>query len=123
MAGSMVKVEGLREFQRACNKAPKDARKEMRKRLKAVGEPVRAEAERLAAGGISNIGPRWSRMKTGRTASGVYVAPRARRGGGTPRPNLAPLLLTRAMIPALTNKSEEVVREFEDMIDNLVRDF
>lgn len=118
-----VKVVGLREFQRACNKLPKDAKKEVRNRLKAVGEPVRAEAERLAISNIRNIGPRWPRMRTGRTANSVYVVPRSKRAGGSPRPNLKPVMLTRAMIPALESQRQRVIREFEEMMDNLVRDF
>ncbi len=119
MAGT-VRVKGLRELDRALNAYQKDLKTEMRKELRVVAEPVRALAEQMAVGNISNIGGVWSRMRLGVTSKVVYVAPRARpKGTGTGRPNLGPLLMERAMQPALDSKTGDVINGFENMIDRL----
>ena len=115
-----VEVRGLRELDRAFLEVSKDVRTGMRKELREVAEPVRSAAEELAAGGIRNIGDRWSRMRVGVTSKMVYVAPKARRRGGSPRKNLAVLLLTRALEPALAQHQEEVVHRIEGWLDGLI---
>jgi hypothetical protein len=93
--------------------------KQLRVELARVGEPVRAQAEQLALGNITNIGGVWSRMRLGVTRSYVYIAPRARSRGGSPRPNLGPLLLNQAMWPAAKQHEPEVVARLEGMLDRL----
>jgi hypothetical protein len=88
-----IRVTGLRELQRACNASEREVRLGVRAKLREAAEPVRARAEELAVGSIRNIGPVWSRMRVGVTPGAVYVAPRARRRGGSPRPNLGGLLM------------------------------
>lgn len=90
----------------------------MRRELREVGEPVRLLAEQMAAGNISNIGATWSRMKLGVTSRVVYVAPRARRKGGSPRGNLRGLLETQ-MQQALDGRTTDVIRGFENLLDRL----
>ena len=117
-----LRVEGLRELQRAFSVADKTLAKELRSRLRDVAEPVRAEAERLALQEISRIGIPWSRMRIGVTRSLVYVAPveRGRRSRHR-RPNLADLLMGRAMSPALEANQDRVVHEFEELLDDVGR--
>jgi hypothetical protein len=114
-----IRVEGLPELDRAFGKISKDLRKGVRSAERMVAEPVRARAEGLAIEGISNIGGQWSRMRIGVTASNVYVAPKARNRGGSPRPNLGGELL-EAMNTALDDSREQVVAGFELMLDRLV---
>lgn len=121
MAAGEVRVEGLRDLNRAFARLGASVKKEMVGELAAAAEPVRAAAARLANQGIRNmpLSPRWSEMKVGVTQSLVYVAPKARRRRGTPRPNLAPLLMDKAMQPALDDNQAEVVARLELMIDRL----
>jgi hypothetical protein len=112
-------VRGLRELNRAFKQVDKDLRKELRDELKDVAEPVRSTAEMLAGQSIRNIGPVWERMRTGLTTKVVYVAPKAKRHGGSPRPNLAGLLMDRAMQPALDQHEHDIVNRFERMLDRV----
>lgn len=121
-----LRVEGLRELQRAFSVADKKLAKELQSRLRDVAEPVRADAERLAVQEIRNIGIPWSRMRVGVTRASVYVAPvergvKGRGRGGRRRPNLADLLMTRAMSPALDANQGRVLHELEDVLDNVGR--
>ena len=117
MAASTVRVHGLRELQRDLSRANKDIAKDLRGELKTLAEPVRALAESKADSSISHIGSRWGRMRVGVTSRSVYVAPRSKRQGGSPRPNLAALLMDRAMQPALDDLSAETVSGVELMLD------
>ncbi len=114
-----VVVTGLRELQRDLGRYAKDVKKEVRKELQTVAEPIRAKAQNLAAANIRNIGPTWERMRIGVISSGVYLAPKSRRRGGSPRPNLAPLLLDDAMQPAVDGSEEMVTVALEVMLDRL----
>ncbi len=119
MAAGTVRVQGLRELDRALNAYAKDAQKGMRKDLRVVAEPVRAMAEQLAVGNISNIGAAWSRMRIGVTSRAVYVAPKSRNAGGSPRRNVGTLLMERAMQPALDRNTDEVIRGMEHILDTI----
>lgn len=114
-----VRVQGYREASRAFAKMDAELKAELTGGLKEAGEPVRAEAETLAVSNIRNIGDRWSRMRLGVTTSVVYVAPSARNRGGSPRPNLAGLLMDKAMSPALQAKEPEVVALLDAMLGRL----
>lgn len=118
-----VRVEGLRDLQRAFAKADNTMQREFRSRLKDAAEPVRDEAEQLATANISRIGLTWSRMRVGVTRTAVYVAPRERgRRGGTRRPNLA-FLLGHEMETALENNVNGVRASVEDLLDEMGRDW
>jgi hypothetical protein len=114
-----VRVTGLRELVRACDASAKEIKRGVRSKLKHAGEVVRVEAEHRAPSEIRNIGPTWGRFRVGMTTSYVYVAPKQRRHGGTPRRNLADLLLNRVMVPALEAKTNEVERSIEEAIDEI----
>lgn len=114
-----LQVEGLRELSRAFNHMSRDLNRELRAELKEVAEPVRRSAENMARANIPNIGPRWSRMKIGVTQKTVYIAPKSRRRRGTPRKNLAGLLVKQAMLPARNQNEAAVVRGVERMLDRL----
>ncbi len=123
-AAGETRVEGLQALQRALKVADTTLHRELRTRLREVAEPVRADSERLAAAGIPRLGVPWSRMRVGVTQSSVYVAPRqrgARGRGGSRRPNLADLLLGRAMIPALTENQPRVLVEMDRLLETVGR--
>ena len=117
-----VRVDGLRELQRAFKLADVTLHRELRATLREVAEPVRADAERMASAGIPRIGMPWSRMRVGVTTTSVYVAPRQRGARDTRRrPNLAGLLLDRAMLPALTRNQPRVMAEMDQMLGSVGR--
>ena len=98
----------------------------MRRVLREAVEPVRRDAEVFAAGRIANIGTQWPRMRVGVTQKVTYVAPRQKgtRGRGPRRrPNLADLLMTRAMEPALEQNTARVERELGRMLDRVADGF
>lgn len=116
-----VYVTGLRELNRAMARTTVDLRRDFKKTLKAVAEPVRDRAQVLARENISHIGDRWSGMRIGATQTVVYVAPKQRggKGGPTARPNLAALLMDRAMQPALDENGPEIEAAVAVMFDTL----
>lgn len=124
-----VAVRGLRELQAAFAKADRDTRLGVRKTLMAVAEPVRATAEALAVQNISNIGPKWGKMRTGVSRSLIYVAPR-QRGRMTrqnraryARPNFANRLMADAMEPALRRHRHGIEASVERAMDRVADDF
>jgi hypothetical protein len=121
MAGlAGFRVEGLRELNRAFARASGDVKKGMRTELRKVAEPVKPVATGLAQANISNLGGgRWSEFRIGVTQSAVYIAPKARRKSGSPRPNLAPLLLKKSMIPAVKSKEGDIERGFEAWLESI----
>jgi hypothetical protein len=123
MAGTTasIRIEGLRELNRALAKVNREVGGEVRDALKKAGEPVRQTAEQLAGAEIRNIGPTWSKIRTGSTFSSVYVAPAARRRGGSGRPNLGVLLLERALWPSAEQHSADTEKEVLRAFDSLVR--
>lgn len=118
-------VSGMPELQRALKLADKDVRRGVRAEQRTVAEPVRSEAERLAVAEIDHIGTGWERMRIGLSARSIYVAPRRRgpRSGPLKRPNLAPLLMDRAMEPALHMHEHDIERRYSEMLDRVADRF
>jgi hypothetical protein len=119
-----VVVDGYRELLRAFSVADKTLSKELRSGLRDAAEPVRSDSEALAVARIPNIGLPWSRMRVGITTRSVYIAPRQRgaRGRSTrKRPNLAGLLLGRAMEPALDANIASVSESVDDVLATVGR--
>jgi hypothetical protein len=117
MAGA-VAIRGLKELQRDLKKIASEVGPELAAELRVVAEPVRADAATLARANISNIGPKWSEMRVGVTPGLVYVAPKKRRGRGSPRPNLGGLLMTQ-MEAALDANEGKIVDRIEFLLDHL----
>lgn len=114
-----VHVSGLRDLNRALARASKDVRREVRAAEREIAEPVRSAAERNAVTQISHIGIRWSQMRIGVTQRAIYVAPKARRRKGSPRPNLAALLMDRAMQPALDANAPQLEARIDQALDRV----
>lgn len=123
-ATQAIRVEGLAELNRAFARADKKLAREMRDTLRDVGEPVRADAERLAVAQIPKVTLPWSQMRVGVTTRTVYVAPR-KRGAKTDqrrRPNFARLLL-QPMTESLDRNIGEVERRFDNWLDEVGREW
>lgn len=124
-------MQGLRDVQRALKSVAKDEAKELRLELAKAGEGVRSLAQSKAESNISHIGAKWARgsfggvgapwarMRLGVTTSYVYIAPASRRHGGSPRPNLGSLLVTKAMVPAAQESHTATVLAIEGMLDRI----
>lgn len=123
-----LKVEGLRELQRAFARADKKLAAELRGRLRTAAKPVATTAEGLAESRIRNIGVRWGRMRVGVTRKLVYVAPKE-KGARTVarrqlrRPNLADRLMDEAMSPALDRHQEDIVESGDRLLGEVGRDW
>jgi hypothetical protein len=127
MPGTLV-VEGYRPFMAALAKADRDVRLGVRTELRDVARPVQQTAQALALSRIRQMpqSPKWAGMRIGITRNLVYVAPRqkgSRGRGPRRRPNLANLLMARAMEPALERNAARVEAGFEQMLDDVADRF
>jgi hypothetical protein len=121
-----VRVEGLRELERAFRRVDKEETKLLRKELKAAAIPVKAAAEGKAVTQIRRMhrSPRWAVMRVGYAKNLVYMVPKQKgvRGRGPKRrPNLPDLLLDRAMIPAVNENATETERRVQRVLDTVGR--
>jgi len=114
-----IRIQGLKELTRSFNRLGADFKVALRVELADLAEPTRADAEERAAREIRNIGDRWEQMRIGITGQVVYVAPKAHRRKGSPRPNLAPLLMDRAMQPALDSHADQIEAGVGRLFDRL----
>ena len=124
MADRAVRIEGLRELERAFKLYGRGMEKGLREAMEAAAEPVATEAQSLAVSTIKQSAIDWTRMRVGVTRRTAYVAPQ-QRGRGTP-PN------RRRRICAIASRagrwsrrssttSETVEREFDDALKDLAR--
>lgn len=102
----------------------KKVKRELTAELRKVAEPIRADAESLAASRIPRIGLRWPRMRVGVTQKLVYVAPRergVRARGPDPRrrPKFADLMEQRAMDPALKKNEHLIEGNVEALFEHI----
>lgn len=123
-----IAVEGMAGLQRALAGAERDVRLGVRAELRQVAEPVRSDAAALALTEIPRMArsPRWAGMRVGVTRNLVYVAPRQKGTHGRGprrRPNLADLLMARAMEPALARHEHRIERDLEEMLDRVADRF
>lgn len=119
-----IRMEGLQGLQRAFSLADRESSRQLKSSLREAVEPVRSDAERLAASQIRRIGIPWSRMRVGVTQRSVYLAPQKRGTRGRSsrsRPNLATLLLGRAMTPALEQNRDRVIDEVDEMLTDVAQ--
>lgn len=122
-----VRIEGLRELERAFKLYGRGMEKGLREAMETAAEPVRSDAQSLARVALKPaVNVDWSLMRVGVTRRTAYVAPaqRGRRGRLRPnagRRNMRELLLGRAMEPALEQNIGNVEREFDDALKDLAR--
>jgi len=129
MPENAVRIEGLRELQRAFRVFDRSLERGLREAMEASAEVVRFPAETLAAQTIKRSAIDWTRMRVGVARRVAYVAP-VERGINTKsrgrrerysRPKLKTLLLDRALEPALEQNVPRVEQEFEDALRDLAR--
>ena len=120
-------VRNLRDLNRAFARAPKKLKKEFKGEQRAIAKPIAGLATERSLSQVANmpLSPQWSEMRTGVTQKAVYVAPkqRGRKAGPQKRRKLAPLLLDRAMIPALEQHQAHVARKFDEILATVGRDW
>lgn len=130
MAVNPVRIEGLRELERAFKLYGRGMEKGIREALEAAAQPVRSDAQTLALAEIPRISlpsttVPWHRMRVGVTRRTAYVAPEMRgdksRRGARRRPKFGTKLLEEAMEPALARNISRVEDEFVDALNDLAR--
>lgn len=120
-----VEINQVQFVNRAIAAAGKEIQTGARQEIRAIGELVAGNAERLALGGISHIGPVWWDMRVGQNQELVYVVP-VQRGTKVParkRKKFAPLMLRKAMRPAKTSAEPEINRRFDALIAKVTGSF
>jgi hypothetical protein len=118
-----VQVEGLAELRRALSRLSTEAGRAFRAELADLGKDIAMDASTRAVDEIRNIGDRWSEFRVGVTAREVYVVPRERavgRGSARKRPNLAGMLMTRALEPAMVENEVYVEQRLNEILETLI---
>lgn len=129
MASSAIQVEGLSDLQRAFTAADRTLREDLRDALQEAAAPVRSDAQVLASTQIRRMpaGSPWTRMRIGMLGSSVvYVAPvergaKSRSNQRFRRPKFKPLMLGRAMEPALARNRQKVEKRLHELLGEVKR--
>jgi hypothetical protein len=119
MANFQVIVHGAHELEAAFENVKVEVDPAVGKVLSEAGKTIATDASINAIANIRNIGSVWSEMKSGRRRTMVYVAEKHHRAGGSPRPNLSPLLFNKALLPAARANDEATVAAVEVALDLL----
>lgn len=120
MADPAVRVKGVRELIRAADAAGGATKKDVRDTIRRVGEGVRSGAQSRFAQYDAKSAARFG--VTVRRTGVVAVEQRLRRTTGQ-RPNFGRLQMTRALEPSLEANEDNLVREMDDALDDVVRIF
>ena len=121
---SVVQVEGLRELLRVTDKLPAHVKREVRKELRAVAEPVRHDAQALF---LARVDPHRAKTRYGvsvRKAGTISVEQRVKGKHREPqyrRPKFTDRVRDRSLLPALEQNEREVVEGFNRVLDSLER--
>lgn len=120
MATGAIRIEGLRELERALKAADVDAAKGLRKELREAAKIVSLDA-RARAG---RFGARTAMGMVPRVRSGLVAVAEQSRGRTTgKRPDFGRVQMRVALEPALEAKRDEVERHIEDMLDHVADGF
>ncbi len=115
MAGAVTEfhVKGRKELEAAFLELRREVLAGIKPGLLAAAKPIADDAHSKTLQDITHIGQPWSQFRIGATVHTVYVAPkRRRRPGGSPRPNLAPLLY-REMEAAVARNQDVALAAME----------
>lgn len=112
-----LRVEGLKELQRAFRQVDDELRKDMQKGLQKVAKIVADDAKSRLDSRYGGGAGRYIRARVKGT-SGIAES-RARSTGA--HPNFGGLVMRHGLIPARAAKADQVRREFETMLDKLGR--
>lgn len=128
MAENAVRIEGLRELERAFKLYGRGMEKGLREAMEAAAEVVRPDAQSLAASTLKppkNVD--WTLMRVGVTRRTAYVAP-VERGNRSRRPSsrargakFKAKMMGSALEPALADNVATVEDEFKDALNDLAR--
>lgn len=120
MAQPTVRVKGLSGLIKATDAAGKEAKKQVRDRLRQVAEPVLADARtklaRYDQRSASRLGISVRRVGT------IAVEQRLRRTTGA-RPNFGVLQMESVLMPALAENADRIEARFEDALDDIADEF
>jgi hypothetical protein len=118
--GYTVKVEGLKQLDRALKQTDKEAAKGLRKELREAAKVVAMDARQKFMGvdGRSAMGIR-PRVRSGLVA----VAEQSRKRTTGKRPDYGALQMRSALMPALRENQDEVIRRVDDMLERLEKEF
>ncbi len=121
---SYIAIEGYTDLDKAFRELEFGVQRSFREELKDASEPARIRSEQLALSEISGMRRwktvNWSEMRLGATQQGVYLAPKNRRKIGQPRPNLAKLLIFKAMIPGTEQTLPEIEIQVQRVLDSSI---
>lgn len=123
---ALVRVEGLDGLRRGFRAYDRALATDLDDALEEAANPVRQDAQAFASSSIRKMTRPWAAMRVGTGRGVVYVAPveRGVKGRGNQRkrrPNLADLLMGRAMEPALRRNEATVVRRVDRALDDFAR--
>lgn len=114
-SGTTVRVKGLKELNRAINRADKESKKLMKDRFKQVGEIVasdgRSRFSRIDSGSAAGF-------KTKALTKGVKVEQSRRKVTGK-RGDYGALQMRTALVPALQAKRDDVIDELNRALDDV----
>lgn len=114
-----LRVTGYKELLRACDRAGKDTKKQVRGALRNTGEIVRVDAARRFAG-YSTVSAAGFKVRV--RQRGVAVEQSLRKTTGK-NPGWGALQMTQALIPARSETREQVEQEFEHALDRVAASF
>jgi hypothetical protein len=128
MPDNAIRIEGLRELERAFRLYGRGLEKGLREAMEAGAEVVRPDAQSLTRSVLKPaVNVDWSLMRVGVTRRVAYVAP-VQRGNRSRRPSsrargekFKRRVIERALEPALDRNVSRVEREFDDALDDLAR--
>lgn len=116
---STVRVKGYRDFQRTIARADKDTKREVRNAFREVGDIVRVDAENR----LDDTSPKSAAgLRTRVRQRGVAVEQSLRRTTGK-RPDWGKHQMREALVPALEDNTQQVMREFEEALDRVADRF
>jgi hypothetical protein len=114
MIGTTVHVVGLREVQRAFREVDKSLALQLGNDLKKAAEPVAVSAKQKVS---RYRGASINTIRTRRAGPTIYVEQSAKKVTGK-RGDFGALQMRRALEPALDEKSAQVFREVEQVLDH-----
>ncbi len=118
MAGGALRVEGLKELDRALRNGDRQMQRDLRKRMSGVAKIVSDEGRELIASKYGGKASRQIRPRVRGTTA--YAESRARSKGI--RPHFGSLVM-RLLIQARHNRYQDALRELERVIEDLAHGF
>lgn len=116
---STVRVHGLKPLIGALKNMPEAVEEEFVWELEEAATPASKEATTLMHEMV-NVRPPYDHFRVGvsRAQKTVWLAPSWRRGGGSPRPEMAPHI-RRRMERAVEQERGHIIDKIEDMLDRI----